>query len=79
MNINEGWNRDGMTVSGELGTDNELRWGFNSGILKGTSWTRLLRCLFNLSRMDAIATLANILGISFENFISSQQKNMLPN
>ena len=68
MNINEGWNRDGMTVSGELGTDNELRWSLNSGITKGTSWTRLLRCLFNLSRMDAIATLANILGISFENF-----------
>lgn len=68
MNINEGWNRDGMTVSGELGTDNELRWSLNSGITKGTSWTRLLRYLFNLSRMDAIATLANILGISFENF-----------
>ena len=68
MNINEGWNRDGMTVSGELGTDNELRWSLNSGITKGTSWTRLLRCLFNLSRMDAIATLANILWISFENF-----------
>ena len=67
LNINEGCDGDGMTVSGELGTDNELRWSLNYGITKGTSWTKLFCYVFNLSRMDAMATLANILGMSFDN------------
>ena len=67
LNIKEGYARNGMTVSGEVGTDNELHWNLNRGSAKGTSWRELLRMIFNLSRMDALATLANILSMSFDN------------
>lgn len=67
LNIKEGYARDDMTVSGEVGTDNELHWNLNRGNAKGTSWRDLLSMIFNLSRMDALATLASILGMSFDN------------
>ena len=67
LDIKEGYARDDMTVSGEVGTDNELHWNLNRGIAKGTSWRDLLRMIFNLSRMDALATLASVLGMSFDN------------
>lgn len=74
LNIKEGWSRDAMTVFGELGTDNELKWSINHGRTKGTSWIKLLCALFNLSRMDALATLANFLGMKFKNlyYLSSE-------
>ncbi len=67
LNIKERYARNGMTVSGEVGTDNELHWNLNKGSVKGTSWRELLRMIFNLSRMDALATLASVLGMSFDN------------
>lgn len=67
LNIKESHGRESMTVSGELGPDNELRWALNHGRTTGTTWTRLLCMIFNLSRMDALATLANILSMSFDN------------
>ena len=75
LNINEGCGRDTMTVFGELGTDNELKWSINHSQSKGTTWIRLLCAVFNLTRMDALTTLANILGMSFENLskLSSDQ------
>jgi hypothetical protein len=56
-----------MTVSGKLGPNNELRWGLNYGSTTGTTWTRLISIVFNLSHRDALATLANILSMSFDN------------
>lgn len=67
LNIKEGYAHDDMTVSGEVGTDNELHWNLNRGSAKGTSWRNLLRMIFNLSRMDALATLASVLGMNFDN------------
>ena len=67
LNITESQGRDRMTVSGNLGPNNELRWGLNYGSTTGTTWTRLISIVFNLSHMDALATLANILSISFDN------------
>lgn len=66
LNIKESHGRESMTVSGELGPDNELRWTLNLRTT-GTTWARLLCMIFNLSRMDALATLANILSMSFDN------------
>ena len=66
LNIKESHGRESMTVSGELGPDNELRWTLNLKTT-GTTWARLLCMIFNLSRMDALATLANILSMSFDN------------
>jgi len=75
LSINEGCGRDTMTVFGELGTDNELKWNINYSQSRGTTWIRLFCAVFNLTRMDALATLANILGMSFENLskLSSDQ------
>lgn len=66
LNIKESHGHDRMTVSGKLGPNSELRWTFNLKTT-GTTWTRLLCMIFNLSRMDALATLANILSMSFDN------------
>ncbi|MBB5143163.1 hypothetical protein HNQ38_001251 [Desulfovibrio intestinalis] len=56
-----------MTVSDKLGPNNELRWGLNYGSTTGTICTRLISVVFNLSHMDALATLANILSMNFDN------------
>lgn len=66
LNIKASRGHDRMTVSGKLGPNNELRWALNLRTT-GTTWTRLLCLIFNLSRMDALATLASILGMSFDN------------
>ena len=81
LSINEGCGRDTMTVFGELGTDNELKWSINHSQSRGTTWIRLFCAVFNLTRMDALTTLANILGMSFENLskLSSGQHALEPN
>ncbi len=66
LNIKESRGHDRITVSGKLGPNNELRWALNLRTT-GTTWTRLLCMIFNLSRMDALATLASILGMNFDN------------
>ena len=68
LNINEGCGRDGISVHGELRADGELEWYLNSGLInKGSSWVELFCAVFSIQRMDAVATLANILGMSFDN------------
>ena len=76
LNINTGTDRDAIRVAGELETDGELSWSLNNGRITGTTWTRLLCTVFNLSRMDSLATLANILNMSFENLYQlSSERN----
>jgi len=67
LNITESQGRDRMTVFGNLGPNNELKWILNYGNATGTTWTRLISVVFNLSRMDALATLANILSMNIDN------------
>ncbi|MBB5142300.1 AAA family ATPase [Desulfovibrio intestinalis] len=67
LNIKESHGRESMTVSGELGPDNELRWALNHGRTTGRTWAKLLGIVYSLSHMDALATLANILSMSFDN------------
>ncbi len=67
LNIKESRGHDRITVSGKLGPNNELRWTLNHARTTSTTWTRLLQMIFNLSRMDALATLASILGMRFDN------------
>ena len=76
LNINTGTGGDAIRVAGELETDGELRWSINNGRITGKTWTRLLCTVFNLSRMDSLATLANILTMSFENLyqLSSERR-----
>ncbi|UIA98870.1 AAA family ATPase [Desulfovibrio desulfuricans] len=61
--------RNPLTVVGHLSNEGNLIWTANMLFppAKGTSWTSLLKTIFNLSRLDALATLARILGMSFEN------------
>ncbi len=47
--------------------DGKPRWRINYGSITGTTWTRLISIVFNLSHRDALATLANILSMSFDN------------
>ncbi|MBB5144639.1 AAA family ATPase [Desulfovibrio intestinalis] len=47
--------------------DGKPRWRINYGSTTGTTWTRLISIVFNLSHRDALATLANILNMSFDN------------
>lgn len=47
--------------------DGKPRWRINYGSTTGTTWTRLIAIVFNLSHRDALATLANILNMSFDN------------
>jgi KaiC. len=67
LNINTGTDRDAVRVSGDLEIDGELRWSINNGKINGTTWTKLIGLVLGSSRMDSLATLANILNMSFEN------------
>lgn len=57
----------GFCVNGSLRTNNLLSWEIDFGKRTGKSWTELLCAVFTLPRLDALATLANILGIQFVN------------
>lgn len=58
-----------LMVRGSVSKEGVLSWTTNMPLqaAEGTSWTNLLQTIFNLSRLDAMATLANILGMSFGN------------
>lgn len=49
------------------GPDGELRWRIGYQNIEGTSLVDLIRHIFTISRLDALATLAGIVNISFEN------------
>ena len=58
-----------LRVWGNISSNRQLTWRTNliEPANTGTSWTSLLQTIFNLPRLDALTTLANILRMSFEN------------
>ena len=69
LSINEGLGRGCMRVDSTFNSNHGLIWSVCTGdsVNKGDTWTGLLGVVLNKSRVDSIATLANILRISFEN------------
>ena len=57
-----------LVVTGEIDNQRKPIWRIDNQQKSG-SWTKLLRQVFNLSRMDAVATLANIVGMHYENLL----------
>lgn len=64
VNIDEGYH--GIVVFGRLGPDGKLRWRINHGKENEGRWVDLLQQVFNLPRMDALATLAKIVNMDIE-------------
>lgn len=58
--------RDGMIVSGELEPDGNLRWRINHGTENKGGWLDLVRTIFSLSRLDALATLTKIVNMDIK-------------
>lgn len=58
-----------LRVWGNISSNRQLTWNTNliGHANAGTSWTSLLQTIFNLPRLDALATLAQLLGMSFKN------------
>lgn len=65
LNINDSTNR--VIVNGMIRSDGRLYWTINYGEETTGTFVELLSQLFNLSRLDAVATLANIVGMTYEN------------
>lgn len=61
--------KSNFKVWGRISPNGQLTWRTNmiEPANTGTSWTSLLQTIFNLPRLDALATLAQLLGMSFEN------------
>lgn len=58
---------EGAHISITVDADGKPRWKMNLGRTKGSSWLSLVSAVFNLSRLDALATLAKIVGMDFYN------------
>ena len=58
---------EGAYISITVDADGKPRWKMNLGRTKGSSWLSLVSAVFNLSRLDALATLAKIVGMDFYN------------
>lgn len=67
LNIHKDLYCGGMEVSGKIAMNGKSHWSINHGKIEGIAWVDLLCAIFNLSRLDALATLANILHMRFEN------------
>ena len=65
LHINER-DRGGIVVSGGISPRGGLFWSINYGQRIEDHWWELVQQIFNLSKLDAIATLAHILGLRFE-------------
>ena len=62
----EFWDGD-VQVSNLSGQRGRIQWHIRPGNAEGTSFVELVRHLFTISPLDAIATLAVIVGLSFDN------------
>ena len=56
-----------LRVETWLDTNNNFFWEIDFGRITGTSFTKLFGAVFNLSRLDALATLAHVVGLSLKN------------
>ena len=63
LNIHE----PGLSVTGSIGPDGKAGWYISPWNVKGTSLVELISRIFSVSRLDAIATLADIIGMDFGN------------
>lgn len=63
LNIHE----PSLSVTGSIGPDGKAGWYISPWDVKGTSLVELIRRIFSVSRLDAIATLAEIVGMDFGN------------
>ena len=63
LNIHE----PGLSVTGSIGPDGKAGWYISPWNVKGTSLVELISRIFSVSRLDAIATLAEIVGMDFCN------------
>lgn len=59
--------RDGMIIHGKLESDSSLHWRINYRTECKGGWLDLVRTVFNLSRLDALMTLAKIVNMNIEN------------
>lgn len=59
--------RDGMIIHGKLESDSSLHWRINYRTECKGGWLDLVRTAFNLSRLDALMTLAKIVNMNIEN------------
>jgi hypothetical protein len=59
---------DATTKTQCIDTGNSIGWRINN--LEGSSWIEFIKIILNISRMNALATLADIFGMDFNNIIT---------